>query len=90
MWTLTFYGGSEKYSVLQNSVFVASETVASSDKPGYFLVGMKISKVWPRNTTVTIGDELRVELTEEELPRSSSQSFRLCICLFTNLFTWFT
>ena len=57
VWTPSFYGGSEKYSVLQNSVFVASETVASSDKPGHFLVGMKISKVWPKNTTVTIGNE---------------------------------
>jgi hypothetical protein len=57
VWTPTFYGGSEKYSVLQNSVFVASETVASSNKPGYFLVGMKISKIWPKNTTVTIGNE---------------------------------
>ena len=46
-----------KYSVLQNSVFVASETVASSEKPGYFLVGMKISKVWPKSTTITIGNE---------------------------------
>ena len=57
VWTPTFYGGSAKYSVLQNSVFVASETVASSERPGYFLVGMKISKVWPKNTTITIGSE---------------------------------
>ncbi|KAM0712619.1 hypothetical protein Q7P35_000065 [Cladosporium inversicolor] len=47
VWTPTFYGGSAKYSVLQNSVLVASETVASSEKPGYFLVGMKIN---PHNT----------------------------------------
>jgi len=57
VWIPTFYGGSDKFSILQNSVFVASETVASSDKPGHFLVGMKIGKIWPKNTTVTIGKE---------------------------------
>ena len=57
VWTPTFYGGSEKYSVLQNSVFVASETVSDSSRAGYFAVGMKISKIWPVNTTITIGNE---------------------------------
>ena len=47
VWVPTFYGGSENYAVLQNSIFVASETVSDADKAGYFLVGMKISKVWP-------------------------------------------
>ena len=57
VWTPTFYGGSAKYAVLQNSIFVASETVSDSDRVGYFAVGMKISKVWPKNTTITIGNE---------------------------------
>lgn len=46
---------SSNYSVLHNSVFVASETVASSERADYFLVEMKISEVWPKNTTVVIG-----------------------------------
>ena len=57
VWVPTFYGGSEAYSVLQNSVFVASETVSGGDVAGQFTVGMKMSKVWPVNTTVTIGHE---------------------------------
>ena len=57
VWVPTFYGGSPDYAVLQNSIFVASETVSDSDKPGYFAVGMKISKIWPVNTTITIGNE---------------------------------
>jgi hypothetical protein len=57
VWTPTFYGGDEKYAVLQNSVFVASETVSDSSKAGYFEVGMKISKIWPVNTTITVGNE---------------------------------
>lgn len=48
---------SKNYSVLQNSVFVASETVADSQRDGYFAVGMKIAKVWPVNTTIGIGKE---------------------------------
>ncbi|KAK3709518.1 hypothetical protein LTR37_010891 [Vermiconidia calcicola] len=38
VWTPTFYGGSAKYAVLQNSIFVASETVSDSGRPGYFNV----------------------------------------------------
>jgi hypothetical protein len=57
VWLPSFYGGGSKYANLQNSVFVASETVSDSSKTGYFLVGMKISKVWPVNTTITIVEE---------------------------------
>jgi hypothetical protein len=38
VWTPTFYGGSPKYRNLQNSIFVASETVSDSSKAGFFLV----------------------------------------------------
>ena len=57
VWTPTFRGGSDKYAILQNSIFVASETVSSSPNPGEFFVGMKISMVLPTNTTVVIGQE---------------------------------
>lgn len=55
--TPTFYGGNSNYAVLQNSVFVGAETVSDGGKDGYFEVGVKISKVWPVNTTITIGNE---------------------------------
>jgi hypothetical protein len=42
---------------LQTSVFVASETVSGSSTPGQFYVGMKISKVFCKETNVTIGEE---------------------------------
>ncbi|KAI6860275.1 hypothetical protein KC343_g403 [Hortaea werneckii] len=57
VWTPTFYGGEANYSLLQNSVFAASETVADSSRDGYFAVGMKIAKLWPVNTTIRIGEE---------------------------------
>lgn len=50
----TFRGG---YAELQNSVFVGSETVSDSSTPGEFLVGIKISKVFPVKTNITIGEE---------------------------------
>ncbi|KAF2095108.1 hypothetical protein NA57DRAFT_68106 [Rhizodiscina lignyota] len=57
MWVPTFRGGSEKYANLQNSIFVASETVSDSPNANEFYVGMKISKVFATNTSVVIGDE---------------------------------
>lgn len=57
VWIPTFRGGSAKYANLQNSVFVASETVSDGPNPGEFYVGMKISKVFCTNTSVVIGHE---------------------------------
>jgi len=57
VWVPTFRGGSAKYANLQNSIFVASETVSDSPVPGQFYVGMKISKVFCTNTSVVIGEE---------------------------------
>jgi hypothetical protein len=57
VWAPTFHGGNDKFKVLQNSVFVGSETVADSDIPGQFVVGLKISEVFPVKTNITIGDE---------------------------------
>ena len=57
VWVPTFRGGGAKYANLQNSIFVASETVSDSPVPGQFYVGMKISKVFPTNTSVVIGEE---------------------------------
>jgi len=57
VWVPSFRGGSAKYANLQTSVFVASETVSDGAKPGEFVVGMKISKVFCINTTVVIGQE---------------------------------
>ena len=54
----TFRGGSDKYANLQNSIFVASETVSDSPNPNEFYVGLKISKVFNSNTSVTIGNEI--------------------------------
>ena len=57
MFVPTFRGGREKYANLQNSIFVASETVSDSPDPNYFYVGIKISKVFPVKTDVVIGQE---------------------------------
>ena len=57
VWVPTFEGGDEKYANLQNSIFVASETVSDSPNPNEFYVGMKISKVFCTNTSVVIGQE---------------------------------
>jgi len=57
VWVPTFRGGSAKYVNLQNSIFVASQTVSASPNHGEFYVGMKISKVFPTNTSITIGHE---------------------------------
>ncbi|KAK3115420.1 hypothetical protein LTR53_005267 [Teratosphaeriaceae sp. CCFEE 6253] len=57
VWTPFFFGGSSNYSNLQNSIFVGSETASSSPISGALTVGMKFSKVFPVNTTITIGNE---------------------------------
>ncbi|TKA83153.1 hypothetical protein B0A55_00709 [Friedmanniomyces simplex] len=57
VWTPFFFGGSANYSNLQDSIFVGSETASSSPIAGAFTVGMKFSKVYPVNTTITIGNE---------------------------------
>lgn len=57
VWVPTFYGGDADYANLQNSIFVGSETVSDSAVPGQFYVGLKISKVFSTNTSVTIGHE---------------------------------
>ncbi|KAK3115571.1 hypothetical protein LTR53_004931 [Teratosphaeriaceae sp. CCFEE 6253] len=57
VWTPFFFGGSSNYSNLQNSIFVGSETASSSPISGAFTVGMKFSKVFSVNTTITIGNE---------------------------------
>ncbi|MCJ1475535.1 hypothetical protein MMC13_004198 [Lambiella insularis] len=57
VWVPTFRGGSAKYANLQNSIFVASETVSDSPVPGEFYVGMKMSKVFCTNTSIVIGQE---------------------------------
>lgn len=53
----TFTGGESKYKTLENTVFVASETVSDSGIPGKFLLGVKISKVFASKTNITIGEE---------------------------------
>ncbi|KAB2102318.1 hypothetical protein AG0111_0g9428 [Alternaria gaisen] len=53
----TFRGGDSHYKTLENSVFVASETVSDSGIPGKFILGVKISKVYANRTNVTIGAE---------------------------------
>ncbi|KAF5874779.1 putative lipase gdsl protein [Botrytis fragariae] len=55
--TPTFRGGESKYKSLENTVFVASETVSDSGIPGKFLLGVKISKVFASKTNITIGEE---------------------------------
>ncbi|KAM0157144.1 hypothetical protein ACHAPF_011432 [Botrytis cinerea] len=55
--TPTFRGGESKYKTLENSVFVASETVSDSGIPGKFFLGVKISKVFASRTNITIGEE---------------------------------
>ncbi|EMC97460.1 hypothetical protein BAUCODRAFT_453035 [Baudoinia panamericana UAMH 10762] len=57
VWTPTFFGGADNYTNLQNSVFVGSETISGSGQPGTFVVGMKFSKVFNVNTSITIGHE---------------------------------
>ncbi|KAK5114413.1 hypothetical protein LTR85_010236 [Meristemomyces frigidus] len=57
VWTPTFRGGDKAYSNLQKSIFVGSETVSDSGTPGEFLVGIRISKVSPVKTNITIGEE---------------------------------
>jgi hypothetical protein len=52
-----FRGGEAHYKTLENSVFVASETVSDSGIPGRFILGVKISKVFASNTNITIGEE---------------------------------
>ncbi|KAK5174071.1 uncharacterized protein LTR77_001151 [Saxophila tyrrhenica] len=63
VWTPTFYGGDASYSNLQNSIFVGSETVSDGEQPGEFLVGIKISKVFPVKTDVVIGEEFSLKGT---------------------------
>lgn len=53
----TFQGGEGEYKSLENSVFVGTETVSDSGIPGKFLLGFKISKVYPTSTNITIGNE---------------------------------
>ena len=53
----TFQGGEGEYKSLENSVFVGTETVSDSGIPGKFLLGFKISKVYPTETNITIGNE---------------------------------
>ncbi|KAG9191398.1 hypothetical protein G6011_09486 [Alternaria panax] len=55
--TPTFRGGDAQYKVLEDSVFVASETVSDSGIAGKFILGVKISKVFAAKTNVTIGGE---------------------------------
>jgi hypothetical protein len=55
--TATFQGGEGEYESLENSVFVGTETVSDSGIPGKFLLGFKISKVYPTKTNITIGNE---------------------------------
>ncbi|TGO43555.1 hypothetical protein BOTNAR_2268g00010 [Botryotinia narcissicola] len=55
--TPTFAGGESKYKTLENTVFVASETVSDSGIPGKFLLGVKISKVFVSKTNITIVEE---------------------------------
>ena len=57
VWVPTFRGGSARYTNLQNSIFVGSETVSDSEVPGQFLIGVKISKVFATKTNITIGEE---------------------------------
>jgi len=52
-----FQGGSDKYANLQNSIFVAIETISDSSNLNEFFVGLKISKVFNTNTSITIGNE---------------------------------
>ncbi|EUC39502.1 hypothetical protein COCMIDRAFT_10407 [Bipolaris oryzae ATCC 44560] len=52
-----FEGGESEYKILEDSVFVASETVSDSGVPGKFLLGVKISKVFAAETDITIGEE---------------------------------
>jgi hypothetical protein len=52
-----FRGGESHYKTLENSVFVASETVSDSGIPGKFILGVKISKVYASKTNITIGEE---------------------------------
>ncbi|KAK6597045.1 hypothetical protein H4I96_09697 [Botrytis cinerea] len=61
--TPTFRGGESKYKTLENSVFVASETVSDSGIPGKFLLGVKISKVLASRTNITIGEEFSVSIS---------------------------
>ncbi|EUC26698.1 hypothetical protein COCCADRAFT_113619 [Bipolaris zeicola 26-R-13] len=55
--TPVFRGGEAHYKTLENSVFVASETVSDSGVPGKFILGVKISKVFASKTNITIGEE---------------------------------
>ncbi|KAE9374668.1 hypothetical protein N431DRAFT_464902 [Stipitochalara longipes BDJ] len=57
VWVPTFRGGSDKYANLQNSIFIASETISDSSNPNEFFVGLKISKVFNTNTSIIIGNE---------------------------------
>ncbi|KAK3657904.1 hypothetical protein LTR22_009131 [Elasticomyces elasticus] len=57
IFNIVFRGGDAKYKDLQNYIYVGAEAVSDSDTPSEFLVGVKVMKVVPRKTNVTIGHE---------------------------------
>ncbi|KAK4891692.1 hypothetical protein LTR27_009700 [Elasticomyces elasticus] len=57
IFNIVFRGGDAKYKDLQNYIYVGAEAVSDSDTPGEFLVGVKVMKVVPRKTNITIGHE---------------------------------
>ena len=74
--------------MLQTSVLMASETAASIDKLGYFLVGTKISKGRPKKTTVTIEKEFAIRDIDADVAYSATVTY-LSLCSFlSNPSTW--
>ncbi|KAH8804443.1 hypothetical protein F5884DRAFT_859069 [Xylogone sp. PMI_703] len=57
VWTVSFFGGGEKYAALQDGIFVASEALTGSANLGEFYVALKISKVYSTNTSTVIGND---------------------------------
>ncbi len=53
VFVVSFRTGSDKYRNLEDSIFVASETVRALGD-GTFRAGLRISKVWGTKTNVTI------------------------------------
>jgi hypothetical protein len=50
--SVSHFGGGEDYKILQDSVFVSSEAVSTSETPAEFLLGVKISRscLWSRTS----------------------------------------